>query len=256
MEKLRVSEPTTEECGGRIRRTKLRSGELVEYVKSWSGPLASDTARRLTKDKTRMNRIARRRLARRRKFLKERKRILSERRAELIRKMYDLDGDGKLSMSEFRSLLNDIYSPPTDDDVVMLMQMCAGRNPGVGQPRGARVHPAPADNMLTPSEALSALVKYERVLAEVATVACSVAESLSSMAELDEFAELLELERQERELERQERSIEMQDDDRDQPADIESLSQGRDQVCPPGEMMRVKDAAAKRKARIARCAVM
>jgi hypothetical protein len=238
MQKLVVAEPSTQECGGRIRTTTVRSGfEITEHVKSWSGPLASDTARRLTKDKSGMNRIARRRLARRRKYLQERKRILAERRAELIRRTYDLDGDGFLSISDFKMLLSDTLpnSTPSDEDLVLLMETCTTSS-RTGQSRSARVNPSPP-GILTPSEALSALSMYERALHDVATAACSVAESLSSMADLDDFEELLYIERQERELERQERDLERQERDFESQAQSSGLEhQGHNNVCAPAEM--------------------
>ena len=178
MEKLVVPEPTTIECGGKILNTKFKTGDINEHIRSWSGPLASDTARRLTRDKTRMNRIARRHLARRRKFLQERKRILAERRAELIRTTYDKDLDGWISASEFRALLSDVLpnSPPSDEEIALLMQACSVRISGGGKPGSfARVHPSSTDTKLTPAEALTALGKYERVMCDVATVAVSVA---------------------------------------------------------------------------------
>ena len=69
----------------------------MEHQRFWCNELAADTARRLTADKAKMNRIGRRKLARKRKFMMERNRLLKERRVVAIQEMvarWDANGDG------------------------------------------------------------------------------------------------------------------------------------------------------------------
>ena len=184
-------------------RTRLDGRTIVEEVHSWAGPLAADDERRLTRDKRSMNRLARRRLARRRKFLLERKKILTRRRTDAILK-WDVDGDGWISRAELMQILLDLIpsSPPTEEDVAVLMATCAKRDA-----RMASVAPGASslDDVqpprLTPAESLRALRRYEIAVSDVVsasgTVIGSIASSLGSLDDLDDFEELLEEERAE-----------------------------------------------------------
>jgi hypothetical protein len=199
-----IQRPTTEECGGRVVRTRLDGRLIVEEVHSWSGPLAADDARRLTRDRRNMNRIARRRLARRRKFLLVRRRILAERRAAALLK-WDADGDGWLSRVELMKMFHDLLpgSAPGEEDIVMLIAMCAKRDERSADAVGSNgTLGGIGSRRLTPAEALRALARYEVAVSDVASVAGtvvgSIASSLGSLDDLDEFEELLQEERAER----------------------------------------------------------
>lgn len=198
MLRLKVAEPTTEECGGKIRRVNLGNGRVIlDEVNTWRGRLSGDEARRLTVDHRHMQRLARRRLARRRKYMLERRRLLNQRRTTALLQ-WDADGDGWFTPADLRSMLTELVpgAPPSDADVVALMERCALRDAG----RSPRVHPTTADaapSRLTSAEALRALCKFELAVADTASLASlgSTASVISSIDDLSDFEELLAEER-------------------------------------------------------------
>jgi hypothetical protein len=212
MHRLRVVEPSIEECGGQVRVTRLDFGRSVrDEHRLWSGRLSDIEARRLTADRHGLNRRARRRLARIRKFRLERRRLLSERCISALLS-WDRDADGCFSYDELNQLLSDLLpkAPPTREDLDALMSACsrldaqpttgAYGNGRIG--RASRVYPTSADaSRLTPHQALQALRRYDVAVADVATAISSVSrcEIIVQIAELSEFDELLEEERCERE---------------------------------------------------------
>ena len=117
MERLVVPEPTVEECGGRLYRTNIGSRVVVDEVRKFQGPVSTYEIRRLTADRRAMNRIARRSLARKRKFKVEQRRLLRERRIQLIHQRF-ADSSGAVGREQLRRMLNVLMpkAPPSDEE--------------------------------------------------------------------------------------------------------------------------------------------
>jgi hypothetical protein len=193
MERIRVPEPTVEECGGKI----LRMDGYVDEVRSWTGGLSSDRAYALTRDQKHTTRVGRRKLARRRKWKLEHRKILAERRATAILQRWDRDGDHLISRDELRHMLQELLpsATPTDDDLEALLRTCAGSPAAqklTGQ-SGGSIRRGGSAQALRAEEALLALKKFALAVEEVKTCVggTSVAESIASLAELDVFDELV-----------------------------------------------------------------
>lgn len=204
MHRIVVPGPSVEECGGRVFHV---DGETRE-VHSWIGGLSTAQAYALTRDRKEMTRMSRRRLARKRKWKLEHKRLVAERRAAAIVERWDVTQDYKIDRGELRQMLVELMpsTPPADEDLDALLRTCAGSKAAIRTNRGGpssnalRIEGEPP--WLSPEEALLALRKYGLATAEVesmvgSTVGASstVSEAIANLADLDDFEELLREER-------------------------------------------------------------
>lgn len=205
MHRLKIAEPTVEECGGRVVRTVINSrGDVaIDNHRRWQIPLSSDEVNRLTKDRKQMNRRARRGLAAKRRYRLERKRIIRQRHEQAMLH-WDFDGDGKLSRTELSQMLSELVSkaPPSDADLDALMTACSAASSRPQQQHAGSVaqvvpHTPPA-MLLTPAEALKALRRYDIAVSDVASVvSLGMLEVVANISDLDDFEELLEEEKRE-----------------------------------------------------------